>query len=171
MYGLGEGQLDLAVPISDEEEVVVYRAGPGFWIGDGALLSAVNRRISVTAAGDCRVFRVGIGAIRRSLADTPGDWMYFHRLSTMNATLCIQVLAEVLGLPPRARFARMLLRMAASDGTVRATQQELGQMAGMSRAAFRRAFSGLIAAGIVETQYGGLLILDRARLEAASTER
>ncbi len=46
MFGLGEGLLDIAIPVSDDEEVTVHRARPGFWIGDGALLSSVPREVS-----------------------------------------------------------------------------------------------------------------------------
>jgi CRP-like cAMP-binding protein len=38
IFGLGSGRLDISVPVN-EEDVVVHRAPPGFWIGDGALLS------------------------------------------------------------------------------------------------------------------------------------
>jgi len=165
MYGLGEGLLDVAIPISEDEEVTVHRAPPGFWIGDGALLSSLTREVSVEAAMDCRVFRVPIAAIQRMLAAHPGYWMYFHRLSSRNVTLAVRVLGEMIALPPRARFARLLLRIASPDGTVRVTQEELGRMAGMSRVAFRRTFGSLIEAGVVETRYGGIQIRDLAALE------
>lgn len=170
MYGLAEGALDLAIPINKDEEVMVHRAGPGFWIGESALLSGDSRTISVTAAVESRAFRIPIAAVKRDLSLHPADWMHFHKLTHMNGTLCISVLAEVISLPPRARFARMLLRMSTADGRVRVTQEELGRMAGMSRAAFRRAFASLIDAAIVETGYGGLLIRDHAALERVATE-
>ncbi len=165
MFGLGDGLLDVSIPISPSEEVVVHRAPPGFWIGDGALLSGIPRTVSVEAAVDCRVFAVPIDAIRRILTAHPEDWMYLHRLSSRNGTLATRVLAETLALPPRARFARLLLRIATPDGSVRLTQEELGRMAGMSRAAFRRAFASLIDAGVVKTGYGGVQICDPAALE------
>jgi len=165
MYGLGDGLLDVAIPISDDEEVTVHRAAPGFWIGDGALLSSIPRQVSVEAAADCRVFCLPVAAVRRILAEHPEYWMYFHRLSSLNLTLAIRALGEVLALPPKARFARLLLRMASPDGSVRVTQEELGRLAGMSRVAFRRAFATLIESGAVETEYGGLRIRDAAALE------
>jgi CRP-like cAMP-binding protein len=170
IFGLAEGLLDVSIPIGPDEEVTVHRAPPGFWIGDGALLSGVPRLLSVRAAADCRLFRIPHGALERSLSEQPADWMYLHRLSTLNATLCMQTLAEVLALPSRARFARLLLRIALPDGTVQATQEELGRMAGMSRAAFRRALRSLIRAGALETGRGTIRIHDRAALERAAQE-
>jgi CRP-like cAMP-binding protein len=164
IFGLGSGRLDVSVPVG-QEDVVVHRAPPGFWIGDGALLSHVPRFLTVTAATDCEVFRIPETPLRRVLDENPGDWQYFHHLATLNAILATQALAEALVLSARPRFARVLLRLANPDGTINATQEELGRMAGMSRAAFRRAFGELIAAGALETGRGRVRICDRTALE------
>ncbi|MCB1311178.1 MAG: Crp/Fnr family transcriptional regulator [Sedimentitalea sp.] len=171
IYGLGQGLLDISIPIGGDEEVTVYRAGPGFWIGDSALLAETTRSITVSAAVESRVFRVPINAVRRALAEHPEDWICFFRLNHANAILAVSILAEVLSLPPRARFARMLLRQAGPDGSVQATQEDLGRLAGMSRAAFRRALSALIEAGALRTHYGGVQIVDRTALQRAAEER
>lgn len=172
IYGLGEGMLDVAIPVSDDQEVVAHRAMPGFWIGDSALLAGSRRTISVHAAADCRVFKLPAPAVHRSLREHPEDWMCFYRLSHLNVTLSMRALAEIISLPPRVRFARALLRLTASGDTVRLTQEELGRMVGMSRAGFRRSFAALIEQGIVHVEYGGIRITDRAALEreAARTE-
>ncbi len=168
LFGLGQGLLDVSIAIGGDEEVTIYRAKPGFWIGNSALLAERNRGVTVSAATDCRVFRIPINAVRRNLANNPEDWPCFFRLSHNNTMLALRVHAETLSLPPRARFARMLLRLASDDGTVRVTQEDLGRMAGMSRAAFRRAFATLIEVGAVRTDYGGLRIVDHAALERAA---
>lgn len=38
IFGLAEGLLDVAIPISADEMVTLHRAAPGFWIGDSASL-------------------------------------------------------------------------------------------------------------------------------------
>lgn len=170
LFGLAEGQLDFAVAINCDEAVVVHRAPPGFWIGDSGLLAEAPRSIAVTAASDCLVLRVQVAAVRRLLAEHPEYWVCFAKLAHQNATLAINILAEVLSLPPRARFARMLLRMAAADGSLHVTQEELSRMAGMSRAAFRRSFREVIDSGVVSTAYGGIRISDRLALEAIAND-
>ena len=165
LYGIGAGHLDLAIPILRGEECVIHRAGKGFWIGDGALPPDAPRTLSVEAATDCRLFRITFPSLRRHLAKSPADWEYLHRLSTMNAILSVRILSETLSLSPRARVARLLLRTASPDGTVQATHEELGRLAGISRATFRRSLSRLIASGAIETRYNFLRIVDRSAVE------
>ena len=165
IYGLGTGLLDILVPLDHGEDVLIHRAAPGFWIGDGVILTGMRRSLSVRAASDCRIFAIPAGALRHNLARHPDDWVSIHRLTAINATLAVTALAQHLALPPRQRFACLLLRCVSPEGTVHATQEELGRMAGMSRVAFRRAFRELIAEGIVRTEYRSTRIVDRARLE------
>jgi len=167
LYGLEEGLLDVAIPISADEECTIHRAKAGFWVGDGALLPDARRTLSVETAARCRFFRIPIPILRRHLAAHPGDWRYLHHLATMNATLAVRILSEVLSLPPQARVARLLMRMSEAGGDVEATHEELGRLAGMSRATFRRSLSRLISSGAVETRYGMVKIIDRGAVEQA----
>ena len=170
VFGLEEGLVDISVAISDDEMVTLHRAGPGLWGGDSALFAGGPRVASLTAHTDSLVFVIPARTLRRHIAERPEDLLHFCKLNHRNFTLALRALAEVLALPPRTRFARLLLRLAAGDDLIRATQTELGKLAGMSRAAFRRAFSELLDAGIVRTEYGKVRITDRAALEAAAQE-
>ena len=166
LYGIDTGLLDIAIPIIGDEECVIHRARSGFWIGDGALIPGAPRTLTVEAVTDCRLFRIPFPVLRRHLAENPADWEYMHRLSTLNATLAVRILSEVLSLPPSARVARLLLRLAAPDGTVASTQEELGRLAGMSRATFGRSLSRLIASGAIETRYNEIKIVDLDAVKA-----
>lgn len=166
LYGVGVGMIDISVPVDGDEQVTVFRAPPGFWIGDGSLLADMPRLLTISAPVDSMLFRVPGAALSRSLEAHPGDWRHLHRLAGTNGALAVRMLAEALALPPRVRFARMLLRIATPDGLVDATQEDLGRLAGMSRAAFRRAFAALIASGAVEIGRGRIRILDSSTLKA-----
>lgn len=166
IYGVGEGMIDISVPIDADEQITVFRAAPGFWIGDGSLLSDMPRLLTISVPVDSMLFRVPGMALSHSLEAHPGDWRHLHRLAGKNGALAVRMLAEALALPPRARFARLLMRIATPEGRVVSTQEDLGRLAGMSRAAFRRAFASLIESGAVETGRGRIRIRDRAALEA-----
>lgn len=168
IYGLSEGLLDVAIPVDVEHEVVIHRATAGFWIGDSALLAGSIRTLTLSAASEAQLFKLPAGSVHRNLEEHPEDWICFYRLSHLNANKGLQALAEVISLPPRARFARVLLRLTSPAGTVHITQEELGRMVGMSRAAFRRSFAALIRQGIVDVEYGCIRIRNLPALESES---
>lgn len=171
IVGVEDGLVDIKVPISVDEEVIVHRGGPGFWIGDSGLLAGAPRTVSLVAAADSRLLILPAAKVLKHLDAHPVDWKSFAELNHINGSLAVQSLAEVLALPPTARFARLLARLADAAGFVRATQEELGSMAGMSRAAFRRAFGELLASGAVRQAYGGVQIRDRSAIDAAAVRR
>lgn len=170
VYGLSEGLLDISIPVDSQHEVVVHRATAGFWIGDSALLAGSVRTLTISAASDGQLFKLPAASIHRNLEKHPEDWICFYRLSHLNANRGLNALAEVISLPPRARFARALLRLSSASGSVHVTQEELGRMVGMSRATFRRSFAALIERGIVEVEYGRIQICNLPALESEASK-
>ena len=168
--GLGHGPLEATLPLFGDEPVTVYRAEPGFWIGEAALLSGATRVLSIVAATEARVFRVPAARIRTLLGERPEAWESFFSLSHLHAITATTLLAEALALSPRARLARMLLRLADEDGRVVARQEELARLIGMTRSSLQRTLAGLTAAGWVRSGYGCLLVHDQAALEAMRDE-
>lgn len=164
LFGLERGHVDVAIPISDDEMVTIHRAQPGFWIGDSAVLAESPRGVSTIAHDECLMLTIPAVPLKRLLEKHPQDYASFYRLSNANVMLALKALAETIALPPRARFARMLLRLSSKNGIVEATQAELGALAGMSRSAFRRSFSELIERGVVKPEYGAIRILDMEAL-------
>ena len=72
------------------------------------MLAGASRTLAIRAATDCEVFEVPAAAVQRMLKERPADWTSFCRLSHQNATLDARSLAELIALPTRARFARLL---------------------------------------------------------------
>jgi len=171
VFGLELGRVEVSLPISDDEMVAVHRAGPGLWFGEAAIISDNARGVSVHAQEECLALFAPADRVRRLIADHPEDMILFAKLSFATVMLAIRVLSETIALPPRARFARHLLRQAEPDGSVRATQTELAGLGGMSRSSFRRALAELISTGVLRMQYGAVRILDRAALERVAEDR
>lgn len=165
VYGLGSGALEVLIPVSDDEEVTIHRAEPGFWIGDSGLLAGTRRVISVVAATPCRIFCIPAGPVRRLVADKPEFWRCFYELAHRNATLAVATLAEVLSRSPEERLARMLLRLADGNGEVHATQADLARLLGVTRSSLQRALGHLTDEAGVRPGYGVILVPDRPRLE------
>lgn len=164
MLGLAEGILELTFPLMGDEPVVIHRAEPGFWIGEAAILTGQTRLVSIAAATNVRVFFIPASSIRRMVEEEPRHWQPFYEQSLISTMTAVTLLAEALSLSPRARVARILLRLARPDGSVPGSQEDLGRLLGMTRSSVRRALSSLIAEGAVESGYGLLSVKDSDKL-------
>jgi CRP/FNR family transcriptional regulator, cyclic AMP receptor protein len=165
LYGLAEGAIDITFPLVAEEPVTLHRGEIGFWIGDSGLLAHEPRAVSVHAAAPSRVFFVPGEAVRTLLAEQPECWHAFYLLSHLNAVTAVNLLAEVLALSVTARVARRLLRLAAPNGVVSVTQDDLAKLVGVARATLQRAFEELAQADTIKTGYRSITITNRGLLE------
>jgi CRP-like cAMP-binding protein len=170
LYGLAEGVLQMSFPLVGEEEVVVHRAEPGFWIGEAAILAGQTRFITLVAATAARVLFLPKVELQRMIDADPRHWRAFYEQSVTNQILTVKLIAEVLSLTPRARVARLMLRLADGDGVVAGNQEDLARLLGMTRSSIRRALGSLVENGVVSSGYGKLVIEDRDRLAALTTE-
>ena len=170
VVGLAEGIFEVTFPLLSDEPVVIHRAEPGFWTGEMSVLKGQRRLISIAAATDVRVFAIPGSAIRHMLAQEPRHWPSFFDLSLTSSGVAVTLLAEVLSLSPRARVARILLRLARPDGSVPGSQEDLGRLLGMTRSSVRRALASLIEEGAVKSGYGVLSIRDRDLLDRLTGE-
>lgn len=165
MVGLADGILEITFPLVSDEPVVIHRAEPGFWSGEASLLTGQTRLISVSAATDARVFVLSGPSLRHLLDREPRHWRSFYDLSLTSSLTAVTLLAESLALSPRARVARILLRLAQANGSVPGSQEDLARLLGMTRSSVRRALGNLVETGAIKSGYGVLSIRDRSMLE------
>lgn len=170
MYGLGSGAFDVTFALQGDEAVTIHRAEPGFWIGEAALMAGADRLVGLSAAQESRVFFIPVGALRDLLRDDPGAWRNLYEQSFDNLSVALVLLAESLALGPRARIAKLLLRLADADGVVRGNQDDFGRLIGMTRSSARRSLASLAEAGAIRTGYRSLEVLDAPSLRAISRE-
>ena len=84
--------------------------------------------------------------------------------------MALTLLAEALSLSPRARLARLLLRLADAERRVHGNQDDFGRLIGMTRSSARRALTSLGEAGTIRTGYRSLEIVDVEGLTRISNE-
>jgi len=171
MYGLAEGALEITFPLVADEPVTIYRAEPGFWIGDAAQLSRRQRMIGIAAATPVRILRVSGAELERLLVECPRFWPCFYDLSSRNVETALTLLSECLALTVKARVCRRLLTLAERDRDVQITQDDLAKLVGVARATVRRAIAELAADGGVETGYRSLRVKDLAVLRRHKDEQ
>lgn len=170
LYGLARGVLEVTFPLSGDEPVAIHRSEPGFWIGEAAILSSEPRMVSLTAATESLVYFVPVGPLRRLIEAEPRYWKPLYEQSNRNTRTAVTLLAEAMSLSPRARLARLLLRVADERGEVPGSQADLGRLVGMTRSSMRRSLASLTEAGAIRCGYGTISIVDYARLARLSSE-
>ncbi|MGO4175808.1 Crp/Fnr family transcriptional regulator [Bosea sp. TAF32] len=170
MYGLASGALEVTFPLISDEPVTIYRAEPGFWIGEAALMAGATRLVGLSSALDSRVLHIPIGPLRELLEHDPGYWRILYEQSFANLGVALTLLAEALALTPRARIAKLLLRLADGEGRVQGNQDDFGRLIGMTRSSVRRALLNIAEAGFVRTGYRSLEIVDAEALKKISRE-
>lgn len=170
MYGLAAGALEVSFALAAEEAVTIHRAEPGFWIGEAALMAGARRLVGLAAALDSRVFHIPLAALRDQLQREPAFWRPLYEQSFGNLAVALTLLAESLSLTPRARIARLLLRLADGEGRVRGNHEDFGRLIGMTRSSVRRALASLAETGAVRTGYAALEIVDADALAAIGRE-
>ena len=172
-FGVIEGLLKMSNDNADGGSVTYSGLPAGGWFGEGTAMKH-------------EPYRYNISALRRSVvAGLPIDtfhWLLDHsigfnrfvmnqlneRLGQFIAALEIDRLND-----PDARVARNLAALFnpvlfPSVGEVlRITQQELAYLVGLSRQRVNEALATLQAQGMIRTEYGGLRVLDLARLRAS----
>jgi CRP/FNR family cyclic AMP-dependent transcriptional regulator len=164
LHGLAYGCLEVAVPQSDGDAASIYFAEAGFWIGESAILSRAKRTLSLSAATECRVFRVRAEDMFRLLRQKPEFWFCFYALSHANATLAIREYSRALTLSARAHVCVILLRLSKSTDKVEITHSKLAALLGVTRSTVQRALADLVGNGAIALSYASIKIIDRTKL-------
>ncbi len=145
---------------------------PGGWFGEGTLLKH-------------EPYRYNIQALRRSLVGGVGvqtfDWLLSRSIG-FNRFVMLQLnerLGQFIGAreidrltQPDQRVARSLAALfhptlyPGVGDLLRITQQELGYLVGLSRQRVNVALNALQSAQLIRVEYGGLRVLDLARLRS-----
>jgi CRP/FNR family cyclic AMP-dependent transcriptional regulator len=171
LYGLASGGLEITFPLIADEPVVVYRAEPGFWIGDNAELADTPRLVSLKAATASKILHIPHGAIHSMLKEKPEHWRAFYRLSSINVNRAIGLLAEALSLSVRARVCRRLLQLTENSEETDLTQDDLAKMVGVARSTLRPCLNDLAQQGAIEIGYRRLRVVNRGVLQTYKDEQ
>jgi CRP/FNR family cyclic AMP-dependent transcriptional regulator len=171
IFGLASGGLEVTFPLVAEEPVVLHRAQVGFWIGDNGELSDTPRTISLMAATECRMLHLPRDSIRNLLTSEPKYWQSFYRLATINTSIAVGLLAEVLSLTLRARMCRRLLQLTDNSMDVTVTQDDISKMLGVYRSTLRPILNKLVKSGAIELGYRRIRVIDRNILKSFKDEQ
>lgn len=172
IYGVADGAVYIAMPADDGQELVIYHADTGFWVGDMELLAEQTRMATVTAAAPTLCLFISRAQLRDLLDREPGYFRDFYRMSCENGRAIMRVLANMTVTGSDKRLALRLLQYDENkddpDAWITIAQEPLARTTALSVPTLQRVLRRMAEAGLVEIGYGKLRILDRPGLRRIS---
>jgi CRP-like cAMP-binding protein len=173
-FGLVDGLLKMSSDGADSGgagmPITFTGVPPGGWFGEGTVLKMEPYRYNIQALRKSVVAGIGAETFHWMLDHSIG----FNRfvMQQLNERLSQFIAAREIDrlTHPDARVARSLAALfhpvlyPGVGQVLRITQQELGYLVGLSRQRVNEALRALQAAGVIRVEYGGVRVLDLARL-------
>ncbi|MEM5429286.1 Crp/Fnr family transcriptional regulator [Cupriavidus oxalaticus] len=171
-FGMLEGLIKWSITAQDGRTVTLGGQSVGSWFGEGTLIRNAPRQSELIALRDSRVAQVPLATF---------NWLRQHQ-PAFNEFLLLQVnerLHWFMGsvaarglLDTDSLVARALVGMVhpllnpAGERHLQLSQEELANLATVSRQTCNKAMMRFKDSGLVRTEYGGIVVLDLAGLQA-----
>ena len=170
--GVVEGLLKMS-NVSAEGKLATFAGMPdGAWFGEGTLLKNEARKYDVIALRDTRIACMPRATFEWLLGcSIPFNRFLLDHLNERLGQFIAMVEYDRL-LDPDARVARCLgsmlhpLLYPGNGNSLRIGQEEIGNLAGVSRQRVNQALQRLEAEGLLAIEYGGIRIVDLDRLKS-----
>jgi CRP-like cAMP-binding protein len=171
-FGMLEGLIKWSITAHDGRSVTLGGQSAGSWFGEGTLIRNAPRQSDLIALRDSRVAQIPLGTFDWLRSNYPSFTEFL--LTQVNERLhwfMGNVVANEL-LSTESLVARALVGMVhpllnpRRDRHLQLSQEELAHLAGVSRQTCNKAMMHLKDAQLVRTEYGGLVVLDLAGLQA-----
>ena len=160
-YYLRRGSVKIFLSSEDGNEHTLRLVAPGELFGEASFFDGAPRVSSARTLEKSEIVSVNRPALLRCIALRPQLAMdLMHSLASTIRLLSAQVDAMAF-LRADERIARLLTRLADETGAVHATQEELANLAGLSRVTVSRALARMEREGLVKRGYGSLVLRRR----------
>ncbi|WP_226627698.1 Crp/Fnr family transcriptional regulator [Alloyangia pacifica] len=177
VYGIAEGFADVLVASGYEAPVLGHIARPGWWVGEGAAVTGTPRRVEIRARTDLRVCYVSLQRLEDLEEVFPNMWRFLGQLTVLHLDNALMYAASLLKGDARTKIASTLVRLAGpemlfdAEISIPCSQQDLGEMAGLSRNSVGPAFRGLERDGLIWRGRYGLIHFNPMRLSKVMEAR
>ena len=168
--GVVDGLVKMASVSAEGKPMSFTGIGTGGWFGEGSLLKDEPRRYDIVALRDSLVAYMPRATFARLLdRHIPFNRFLLVQLNERLGQFIAQVERDRLH-GPEARLARSLAGLfnpvlyPGIGPTLPVSQEELGQLVGLSRQRVNQALKRLESEGLVSVEYGGVTVRDLARL-------
>lgn len=175
LIGLASGTVELTTVFGVADTPVMHLAHPVFWMGYGPLMNGQPRRVTAIAKSPVYLASIPKAGVMQSLVKRPEWWQHLCPLAIEYGDASITIASDLLIRSSDRRCAAVLLRLGGvrfSGGeeetriTVPVTQDELADAANLSRNTTGDILRKLVAIGLIETGYRGIVIRSPGKLRA-----
>lgn len=179
LYGLVAGGIGVVLSTEHRAPYIGTFARPGFWIGEASVLTRAPRLVGIQALRESRLAHLPLPQWDALVESHPDAWRWFAHLVARNERLALAVADALMTRDSGQRLAEILLILSSrgapvpSDAAVEieASQDDLARMANLSRSSTGRILQQLEAAGIIDTAYRQIRVIDPAGLRARTGPR
>ena len=170
-YQIVSGAIRQFVLDSDGREVLIYIYQPGDFVADSSAIDGMPYPVSIETKGATTARSWSVNALANLRATYPEvESALIRQLGQrLHITLLIIQQLSTLSAPGRIAARLNLLRQFGhthADGTLDISQVDLAAMTNSTRQTVNETLADLRGRGIVETRYGGILVVDPEALEA-----
>lgn len=168
-----EGAVQLFAEAPGDRQVLVGHVERGGTIGQATRFGGGPRIVTAIAVVPSQLLIISDAALTRLSAAWPDLWRMIAGLAYAQMRVTVQMLAQIVALPPRQRVAARLLALAAITGepgpvTLSIGQQALGELVGLTRKTVNGLLQDFAKEGLVRLRYAKLEIADIRGLTAAA---
>ena len=164
-YYLKEGRVRVFL-ISDEgsEKTVTVREA-GSILGEAAFLDGEPRTTSARAVTDCELVLIGREELTALFRSKPTLALQMIQVLAKTVRMLSGQLDTMSFLPADRRIAGILLSQSGTEHMVNTSQEELGDLAGVTRVTVSRVLHTFCQSGWISLQYRCIHILDAPALK------
>lgn len=170
VYGIAEGFADVMAASGYEPPVLGHIARPGWWVGEAAAVTGSPRRVEIRARTDLRVCYVSLQRLEELEEVFPVMWRLLAQLTVLHLDNALMYAASLLKGDARTKLASTLVRLAGpemlydADISIPCSQQDLGEMSGLSRNSIGPAFRDLERDGLIRREAYGSVTFNPMKL-------
>lgn len=164
-----EGALRLEVSVGGDCSALIGLVPAPAILGQSRRHGGGPRILTARAGPPSTVLLISDAALEAIATDEPHLWRAVSELLYAQLEMMVRLAAQLLALRPRARVAARLLQLA-SDGRVRASQHDLGEMCGLTRKGISAHLAVLEHEQVIRRGYGVVQLLDAAALQRIAAD-
>lgn len=167
LFGVLEGEVQIGATTFTGTEIAFTRLKPGFWFGEIALLDGGKRTHDAHASKATTLAILPKGALLPLSEENPRIYQALVRLLCEHCRQAFAAIDQFLFLSPEQRLAQRLLNLmtARTELQIMLSQQELGDLIGVSRQSTNKILKRWEKAGWIHRSYRCIEICDVEELE------